>query len=62
VAGFGIEKNIDRIGAGLVVAALGGVGVHAALTAVQMTRRRADGSVTPIDPPPTSGGDSTSSH
>lgn len=62
VAGFGIEKNIDRIGAGLVVAALGGVGVHAALTAVQMTRRRADGSVTPIEPPPTSGGDSTSSH
>jgi hypothetical protein len=52
VAGFGIEKNVDRIGATLALTATAGVGLHALVTGVQMSRRRADGSTYLLDAPP----------
>jgi hydrogenase small subunit len=52
VAGFGIEKNVDRIGAALALTATAGVGIHALVTGVQMSRRRADGSTYLLDAPP----------
>lgn len=52
VAGFPIESRVDRIGAALAVAATAGVGLHAAVTGVQLSRRRKDGSTYLLDAPP----------
>jgi hydrogenase small subunit len=52
VAGFGIEHSIDRIGATLAATAVAGVGLHAVVTGVQMSRRKADGSTYLVDAPP----------
>jgi hydrogenase small subunit len=40
VGGFGIERNIDVLGAALAVGALGGVAAHAIATGVQQSRRK----------------------
>ena len=40
VGGFGIERNIDLLGAALALGALGGVAAHAAMTGVQQMRQR----------------------
>ncbi len=40
VGGFGIERNIDLLGAALAVGALGGVAAHAAMTGVHQMRQR----------------------
>ena len=40
VGGFGIERNIDVLGAALALGALGGVAAHAAATGVQQMRQR----------------------
>jgi hypothetical protein len=40
VGGFGIERNIDILGAALAIGALGGVAAHAAATGVHQMRQR----------------------
>ena len=40
VAGFGVERVADLIGAGLAAGAAAGVGVHAVATAVSQRRKR----------------------
>jgi hydrogenase small subunit len=40
VGGFGIERNIDLLGAALAVGALGGVAAHAAMTGVHQMRQK----------------------
>jgi Ni,Fe-hydrogenase I small subunit len=40
VGGFGIERNIDIIGAALAAGALGGVAAHAVATGVHQVRQR----------------------
>jgi hydrogenase small subunit len=39
VAGFGVERTADIIGAGLAVGAVAGVAAHAAMTGLHQLRR-----------------------
>jgi hydrogenase small subunit len=54
VAGYGLERDIDRIGATLAGLTVAGIATHATLTAVQKARRRRELPV--IQPPPGAGG------
>jgi hydrogenase small subunit len=61
VGGFGIERNIDVLGAALALGALGGVAAHAAVTGVQQMRQRKVVKELPVMPepprPPQGGGE-----
>ena len=54
VGGFGIEREIDVIGAALAAGAVGGVLAHAAATGVNRMRERKKGRELPVihEPPP----------
>jgi hydrogenase small subunit len=54
VAGYGLERDIDRIGATLAGLTVAGIATHATLTAVQKARRRRELPV--IQSPPGGGG------
>jgi len=56
VGGFGIERNIDMLGAALAVGALGGVVAHAAATGVHQMRQRKVARELPVIQEPGSGG------
>jgi len=50
--GFGVEKDVDRIGVGLAAGVIGAIGVHAAATVIQRGR---EGRALPVvQAPPTS--------
>ena len=40
IGGYGIERDIDRLGAGLAGLTVAGIAAHATLTAMGKTRRR----------------------
>lgn len=53
IAGFGVERRVDLLGAALAVGALGGVAAHAAATGVQQMRERRRARELPVvEPPP----------
>jgi hydrogenase small subunit len=60
VGGFGVERNIDLLGAALALGALGGVAAHAAMTGVHQMRQRKvvkELPVVPDQPPGSKGGE-----
>jgi len=60
VAGYGLERDIDRLGATLAGATVAGIAAHAALTAVAKARRRRELPV--IQSPPPGGGSAPPQH
>lgn len=59
VAGFGVERTADTIGAALAIGATAGVAAHAVATGVHRTRQKRKGELPVLNgspPPPNSGG------
>jgi hydrogenase small subunit len=50
VAGFGVERVADLVGAGLVAGATAGVAAHAVATAVTQRRKRRDLPIVNVPP------------
>ena len=55
VAGFGVERNADLIGAALAVGTAAGVGAHAVATGIHKARERRKGIPLPVVPDPGTG-------
>ena len=55
VAGFGVERNADLIGAALAVGTAAGVGAHAVATGIHRARERKKGIPLPVVPDPGTG-------
>ena len=55
VAGFGVERSADIIGAALAVGTAAGVGAHAVATGISRARQRSKGTPLPVVPNPGTG-------